>query len=209
MRNTLLMALLVCSCAQRQRAGSEPDSRAAAEAYQLLIGRYDSSAQAAKDPAFKTIHLAICPALAPDLGDRVLYVEQAAAEALDKPYRQRLYVLEDRGPGEAASRVFELKEPASAVGLCQRGGSARFERAQVEERQGCEVGLRQAAPRSFVGSTRGKQCTSSLRGASYATSEVRLVENGLTSWDRGFDSSDTQVWGATSGPYVFVRQPPR
>ncbi len=44
------------------------------------------------------------------------------------------------------------------------------------------------------------------QGASYATSEVTLDEVALESWDRGYDDTDTQVWGATQGPYVFIRR---
>ena len=33
-----------------------------------------------------------------------------------------------------------------------------------------------------------------------------MEEEVLTSWDRGFDSNDKQVWGATSGPYVFKKR---
>ena len=52
---------------------------------------------------------------------------------------------------------------------------------------------------SFVGSTNEKDCTSNLRGASYATSEARIEENVLTSWDRGYDENGVQVWGAITG----------
>jgi CpeT protein len=172
-----------------------------------LIGRYDSAEQAARDPAFKSIHLVICPALAPELGERVLYVEQASADALDKPYRQRLYVVDSLGAEQVTSRVFELKNPTAAVGLCDRGTLARFVRADVEERLGCAVSLHREGT-AFVGSTTGRTCTSTLRGAAWATSEVRLDEHGLVSWDRGFDEGARQVWGAVSGPYEFVRRTP-
>ena len=76
----------------------------------------------------------------------------------------------------------------------------------AEERPGCAVNLawRDGA---FVGATHPTACLSTLRGASYATSEVRLTEAGLTSWDRGFDAAGAQVWGAVVGPYQFVRRP--
>jgi hypothetical protein len=60
----------------------------------LLTGRFDSSAQAAITPDYFDIHLAICPISAPTLGRHVLYVEQARADKLTEPYRQRLYVVE-------------------------------------------------------------------------------------------------------------------
>jgi hypothetical protein len=30
---------------------------------------------------------------------------------------------------------------------------------------------------------------------------------GLASWDRGFDSTDNQVWGAEKGGYIFKKLP--
>jgi len=51
----------------------------------------------------------------------------------------------------------------------------------------------------------GDGCESTLRGAAYATSEVRLTLARMESWDRGFDRPGTQVWGATEGPYIFER----
>jgi len=58
----------------------------------------------------------------------------------------------------------------------------------------------------FEGSTRGDGCASSLAGASYATSEVVVTPGRLLSWDRGWDASGEQAWGATGGGYEFVKR---
>ena len=74
-------------------------------------------------------------------------------------------------------------------------------------REGCAVVLRgRGGDGSFVGSTVGDACKSTLRGASYATSEVSVTSGGITSWDRGYSADDEQVWGAKKGPYVFERK---
>lgn len=57
-----------------------------------------------------------------------------------------------------------------------------------------------------MGATDGKRCSSVLRGASYATSEVSLSKALLRTRDRGFDKDNKQVWGAKKGPYVFAKQ---
>ncbi len=191
----------------RRLAASATDGGAERLA-RLLAGTFDSSDQAARDGEYRTIHLAICPVEAPELGARVLYVEQAVAGALDRPYRQRLYVVEPGADAaEARSRVFELRAPAAATGTCARP-LARFTAAEVEERAGCAVTLRwDAEGARFQGATAGRGCTSKLRGAAYATSEVTLDAARLVSWDRGYDSTGRQVWGADRGPYEFVRRP--
>ena len=73
-------------------------------------------------------------------------------------------------------------------------------------RDGCQVVLSRSGKSEWSGSTVGNNCESTLRGASYATSEVTLTPQGIRSWDRGYDASGAQVWGAEKGPYVFDRQ---
>ena len=58
----------------------------------------------------------------------------------------------------------------------------------------------------YVGATQGQGCISTLRGAAYATSEVEISESVLVSWDRGWDNSGEQAWGATAGGYEFVKR---
>ena len=76
---------------------------------------------------------------------------------------------------------------------------------QLEEREGCAVYM-SPVDGGYHGSTDQKACTSSLRGAAYATSEVTVMAEQVTSWDRGFDAEDEQVWGAVEGPYIFMRR---
>lgn len=175
--------------------------------FTMLIGQYDSAAQAAANPEFREIHLRICPVSVPSLGAWVLYVEQVAAESLSAPYRQRLYVVEPdpSAPEVAVSRVFELDAPEAAVGLCDAPDRLSLTADDAEERPGCAVTLAWQDG-AFVGATHPTACLSTLRGASYATSEVRLTAEGLTSWDRGYDAAGAQVWGAVVGPYEFVRR---
>jgi hypothetical protein len=106
-----------------------------------------------------------------------------------------------------ASRVFELRRPERAVGLCARPTQAEYLAEEVIEREGCAVYLTADGDR-FAGGTRGAECLSTLMGASYATSEVTLRSDGMDSWDRGYNSAMRQVWGATAGAYRFERRTP-
>ncbi|MFO0630372.1 MAG: chromophore lyase CpcT/CpeT [Polyangiales bacterium] len=172
--------------------------------YRALLGRFDSRAQSLRDPRFLAIQLLTCEVAVPALGARVMYVEQARADALNAPYRQRLYVVEAE-EGGVRSRVFEFHTPASVVGLCADPSRADVRPEDVIEREGCAVHLR-AVDGRFTGGTRGQGCESTLMGARYATSEVELRADGLDSWDRGFNAQGQQVWGSTAGAYRFVRR---
>ncbi len=179
----------------------------AARLYRYLLGRFDSADQAQADNRYFAIQLLSCPVLAPALGEKVMYIEQARLESPQQPYRQRLYVVTPgETEGSAVSRVYELVAPQAAVNLCA-GPERTFAASDVVAREGCDVVLSYQEGR-FVGGTVGKDCASTLQGASYATSEVILEESLLESWDRGYDANDRQVWGAVAGPYRFVRRTP-
>lgn len=175
-------------------------------AFRLLLGRFDSAMQALSDPQYFSIRVQTCRVAAPELGARVLYLEQARTGMA--PYRQRLYVLERDGADDrAVSRVFELNAPMDYVGLCSDPTRVTFTPDDVIERGGCAVHLTARDDR-FEGGTVGMGCESVLNGASYATSEVLLRSNGFSSWDRGYNTAGMQVWGATAGPYIFARRTP-
>lgn len=190
-------------------AADAPGSGAAELLAAHLTGRFDSEAQSLSDPAYFAIQLVTCPISVPDLGERVLYVEQARLDSTDQPYRQRIYVIEPLDPHEtkAVSNVFELVDPASAVGLCDDPSSLVLTADAAIERAGCAVEMEWLGDR-FEGGTVGKDCESTLNGATYATSNVTLTQDTLTSWDQGWNAQDQQVWGATDGPYVFDRKTP-
>lgn len=170
-----------------------------ADAKALLTGRFDSSAQATEDPSYYAVSLVACEVEAPELGDDVLYIEQALVSALDDPYRQRFYAL-SAAEGVVTSVIWELDRPRKGIGLCDGTG----ELSDPILREGCDVTLVRD-DEGFVGSTVDGACSSDLNGASYATSEVLLRPDRIESWDRGFDDDGQQIWGATAGAYVFLR----
>lgn len=143
-----------------------------------------------------------------------LYVEQAVAAEAEKPYRRRVYRLVALADGTYRSDVFTLPgDPPSFAGAWRRPETwSALAPEQLTARGGCSITLRAADAHTFLGSTHDRYCPSERQGAAYATSEVAITEYGLTSWDRGFDASGRQVWGAVKGPYCFDKvsqDPPR
>ena len=172
-----------------------------------MTGSFSSQAQALEQPDdYFDIRLFMEPIWSDRTDGRWLYVEQAAAWSLERPYRQRVYHLVDTSDGPV-SEVYELPgDPLEFAGAYKE--PQRFKSLSPEdlaEREGCAIYLRLVAG-AYEGSTLGTGCTSSLGGASYATSEVVITPDTITSWDRGFDDERFQVWGAELGPYVFVRE---
>lgn len=172
-----------------------------------MSGSFASTAQAAVDKDYFDIRLEMASIWTSRTDGRWLYVEQARADKLDKPYRQRVYrVHEDAHglvsdvytlPGDALEWAGAWKEPKRFDAL---------DPAKLEAREGCSIHLKRREDGAFVGSTRGRACPSELQGATYATSEVVITDTMLESWDRGFDGDGKQVWGAVKGAYQFVKQ---
>jgi hypothetical protein len=70
-------------------------------------------------------------------------------------------------------------------------------------KEGCEVILKRVNRNHFIGKTGDTTCVSTMRGASFARSEVEILEDKIISWDRGFDANGNYVWGAEKSGYIF------
>ncbi len=176
---------------------------------QWLVGDFNSEQQSIDDPRYWPIQVLGCPVLAPELGDRAIYIEQAFLDEVANPYRQRIYTVHGSNEDEVSAwtTVYALTDESSAVGLCDTDDQPEFGEDDVELREGCGVTVEwNEAERQFVGGTDVGTCSSTRNGATYATAEVVIEATQFTSWDRGFDANDEQVWGATAGAYIFERQ---
>jgi uncharacterized protein YndB with AHSA1/START domain len=172
-----------------------------------MTGSFSSAAQALRDDEYRDIRLEMSPIWVDRDDGHWLYVEQAAAGRLERPYRQRVYRVHEPEPGVFASDVYTMTSPLRFAGGWR--SPQRFNGLTPDSlslRSGCTVWLEWTGE-AFVGGTRGTGCESDLRGALYATSEVTVTNEGITSWDRGFNADGNQRWGAESGPYVFRRRP--
>ncbi len=206
----LAVALILVGCASTTKEvsadGADPELE---ELNRVMTGWFDSADQAASDPDnYFHIRLVMLPIMERREDGKWLYVEQAAASALDRPYRQRVYHLHRNPAGDLVSDVYSFKEaPLRFAGAWQRDrGLADMSLADLALRDGCSIILKRAGRERYLGATQGKNCVSTIRGASYATSEVEITAKKLESWDQGWNADDEQVWGATEGAYVFIKR---
>lgn len=197
----ILLALTVLgSCSQSQ--GKEEAEET--PLIDLMTGSFDSKKQAEADSAYYHISLHMYPIWKNREGSW-LYVEQAEADMQDKPYRQRVYQLTALADGTIKSSIFTLKDQDRFIGKWREPGFFNQFSANslLAEREGCAVIMKRINATTFEGATVGKNCLSTLSGAAYATSKVKISATSVESWDQGFDSNDEQVWGAEKGGYVF------
>jgi len=188
----------------------------------LMTGSFSSAVQNQKDEKnYFDIRLHMAP-IWPESSSTEkgfwIYVEQAVATDLERPYRQRIYrvfaettAAADGTPAQIfKSEVYLL--PGKPDEVFKFAGAWRdpakldsLKPEQLTPKDGCTVVLTRTAPKTFDGATVGKGCPSERSGAKYATAEVHVSAAGLKTWDRGYNDKDDQVWGATQGPYIFDR----
>lgn len=172
-----------------------------------MCGSFSSEKQSESDTAFYNIHLNMVQFWKHNKNGYWLYVEQALATEINKPYRQRVYHLYLENDTVIASTVYELKNVKQYIGAWKDIEKFKnFSNDSLVMRQGCEIYFYKNQNGTYSGSTPGFECLSSLRGALFSTSEVTLFEDKILILDRGWNQEKQQVWGSTKGAYVFIKQ---
>ncbi len=174
------------------------------ELFTVMQGSYHSETQSKQDSSYYNISLHMYP-IWKDKGN-YLYVEQALMSMQDKPYRQRIYKISRLNDSTLQSAIYTIPNDSLWIGKWKT--PEHFDRIAAEyitEKEGCEVLLTRVGANHYKGATGVYTCASSLRGASYATSEVEITKSKIVSWDRGFDAEGNHVWGAQKGGYIFEK----
>ncbi len=200
----LLTVGLLISCSVKKGTQKAPSSDLM-QLKAMMTGSFNSSAQAAADTSYYDITLHMYP-IWEDRPEHWLYVEQTVTTMPDRPYRQRVYRLEQTDKKTFKSYVYTFADPKPFIGAWKdKTPFEKMQPAEAQLKEGCEVVLIKQADGSFRGKTGDKTCKSSLRGASFATSEVSVSPGKIVSWDQGWDAAGEQVWGATEAGYVFLK----
>lgn len=175
-----------------------------------LIGVMDTSAQAQIEGNRVGVQMITCEVTLADAdqGNSVLlYQEQALLARLEQPYRQRFLQITP-GPTRVESRTYKPNNVEAWVGWCDVPRAERqVEIAELGE-QVCVIALRPSVL-GYVGSTPLTGCPTTVQGAVRITNVVVLHDQGMDTWDRGFDADGNRVWGAEDEPYQYRWSPSR
>ncbi len=201
---SVLIALSVTTASAQQKVTTKDLDRL----FKLMCGSFSSEAQSKRDSDYFDIRLHMKPIWKEKQGEYWLYVEQAMAAKIDQPYRQRVYHLHLINDSTIASDVYNFKSnPLKYAGEWKKEKPLDgVPMDSLEARDGCIIYLHKTNNKLYEGSTKANDCTSNLRGASYATSEAHIGTKGMFTWDRGFDKNGKQVWGAVKGGYDFKKK---
>ncbi|HOY29312.1 MAG TPA: chromophore lyase CpcT/CpeT [Flavobacteriales bacterium] len=200
-RATLLLAIFVLPAplhAQRTRALEQLAS--------TMAGSYTSAEQAKSDTSYFEIELEMVRIWPKRRDGAWLYVEQATADSKAKPYRQRVYHVQEVNDSTFTSNILTIKSGESLYGAF--ADPAKLERLNpdsLERLEGCAITLHRRG-NTYTGSTHDRDCPSKRGKAVYTTSEVVLSSDRMVSWDRGWDAEGQQAWGAEKGGYIFIKR---
>ncbi|WP_411895951.1 chromophore lyase CpcT/CpeT [Winogradskyella sp. A2] len=193
--------VLLLSCKNNNQKEPETDNELS-ELFAIMQGSFSSEIQSQVDSTYFNISLHMYPIWEDD--GNFLYVEQALYSMQNKPYRQRIYQVQRLNDSTFSSAVYTLNTDSLWIGKWKNPKA--FDSISITDinlKNGCEVILKRVDSNHFMGKTRDNSCASSLRGASYAQSEVEILEDKIISWDRGFDVDGKHIWGAEKGGYIF------
>ena len=166
-----------------------------------LTQTMDTTQQAAENARFVGVQMTTCSISVIGQEGTYLYQEQALSESLESPYRQRfLHIGLSDDATRVESRTFKPPVPDRWTGLCRQAYPtiASGDLGNLV----CTVGLRPSIL-GYVGSTPNTGCPVNLRGAVRLTNTIVLHQDGMDTWDRGFDADGIQVWGAQTAPYKY------
>jgi CpeT protein len=202
--SVVFIALMVFNLsAKAQQKVTQKDLK---KLYTYMSGSFSSEEQSKIDTDYFDIRLQMKPIWRNRNNGYWLYVEQAVASSIAKPYRQRVYHVSILNDSTIQSEVYTLKKPDAAIGQWGKKNACDYlVPDSLELREGCTIYLKKDEAGNFTGSTNASDCSSNLRGATYATSKVTVTAQVLKSWDQGFDNTGKQVWGAVKGGYIFKK----
>ncbi len=201
---SLLISMTIISCKNSEKIDTQKVDTELDELFSLMQGSFNSEKQSISDSTYYNISLHMYP-IWEDKGN-FLYVEQALNVMQNRPYRQRIYEVKRVNDSIFSSSIYTIEADSLWIGKWKTPKAFDSIRpADVILKQGCEVLLQRMGKNHFKGKTGDTTCASSLRGASYARSEVEIFENKVLSWDRGFDEKGNYVWGAENGGYIFEK----
>ena len=173
-----------------------------------MAGSYTSADQAAQDTSYFNIELEMLRIWAKRKDGAWFYVEQAAATSKGKPYRQRVYHVQELNDSTFTSDILTIKGGEQLFSAYKDPMMlALLSPDSLDVLDGCTITLYRRGS-VYAGGTNGRDCSNAWGKATYATSEVSIRTDRMVSWDRGYNLAGEQVWGAEKGGYVFIKRRP-
>ena len=116
-RVIILSVLFFAACSSVKKSTVTKTDNELNQLEQLLSGSFSSELQSKEDTSYFNISLVMLPIWTNRTDGKWMYVEQAMATKLDKPYRQRVYHLQHSGKNTFTSDIYTIKNALTYAGL--------------------------------------------------------------------------------------------
>lgn len=180
----------------------------------LLSGEFSNQPQAIAEPVhFVQLRLWQRALLLFGHDRPCLFLEQANALQLDRPYRQRLLCLEADFSGQLSAQFYQFKNAAAVLGAGQDPDRLRsLTPEDVQLLESCRLAVEQTSRGGY-----NAQLPAGCRCRFWTDGIERQVSLGFEVWsesdrvnfhsfDRGIDpETGRSLWGALMGPYEFTK----
>ncbi len=135
-----------------------------------------------------------------------IYVEQAYAEDTANPYRQRIYRVFEAN-GQIRNEIYKITSDSLYLYGWQKPEKfTNLGMKALKFKSCCGMCFKwQPELKKFFAATHGHNCTASIPGVDYITSESEISQNRFTSWDLGYSKEGKVVMGPHS-PYIFEKR---
>ena len=173
--------------------------------YKTLDGSFSSANQSIYHSSFFNVTVRHCPINIVDgsPNSRYLILRQAIAKYYPSPYRVRLVELVKEN-NQIKSKNYAPARNLDVSQFCDDSTVPSLYLSDFAPKPKCVLTITEQGNK-YLGTTGKPGCPSRRNGASYVSSEVEITDNYFSSLDRGWDNNGNQVWGSTSGPYVFEK----
>jgi hypothetical protein len=167
-----------------------------------ISGEFTSTLQSTEDSYFDNVFIKTIKFRSDEYGDW-FYTEQG--EIIDGiPYRIRVYILSYVDDTTLLNKVQKVKTENFSGNV----DLELLEFTDLEELCGCYTYIYKEYNKDgwyYYGQTNGTECKGSFRGATYTTSQFRVYEDRIISWERGWNDKGEHIWGSTKGAYQYLK----
>lgn len=198
----LILIILLTSVKSFSQVKSIDSERLA----KMLEGSYSNEEQSKTDEQYNDVRFHFKKIWTERDDGKWLYGEQMSGTKADELIAQRVYRITNTYEGRFQIDEFILKDSSKFEGDWNNANPlSGMTPDSLRLADGCAIIVTLMNDGGYEGGTRGKECKSNLYGEAYIDSDVKISEESIITWKRGFDENDKQVWGPVSGGYIFKR----
>lgn len=195
--------LLACCITAKAVAQEKIDDRDVLELKSRMEGMFSNQLQALADKGYAGISIHSGAIWTRSEDGYWLYCEERFLSA-SRPYAQYVRHLFRKDDITIVCQDFLLPDPLRFAGAIHYPDLLLgVTKDSLINKVGCELYFQKNAQGDFNGISNGKLCGSGDKNAAYQTQEIKVFENKMLSWQRGWDENGRQVWGPITAGCQF------